>query len=67
MHLHKLAFQMGMSLMQDLAGTERLLGGLAVLGHRVKVSAHTTGRPPAPREAGPPSSYVQTRTSCSRA
>lgn len=26
-HLHKLAFQMGMSLMQDLTGTERLLVG----------------------------------------
>lgn len=44
-HLHKLAFQMGMSLMQDLTGTERLLGGKvwggATLrpGQRVKVLA----------------------------
>lgn len=40
-HLHKLAFQMGVLLMQDLAGAEPLLGGLRVLGHSVKVPAHT--------------------------
>lgn len=38
-HLHKLAFQMGMLLMQDLTSTEWLLGGTLRPGHRVKVPA----------------------------
>lgn len=38
-HLHKLAFQMGMLLMQDLTSTEWLLGGTPRPGRRVKVPA----------------------------
>lgn len=52
-HLHKLAFQMGMSLMQDLTSTERLLGGrwggggLCVPGTESR-SLHGAGSPLAP-------------------